>query len=52
MKKRFYKKHKMATKISDDVMKHGILIGCHHGLTNQEIEYMLKVIKRFLSKYK
>ena len=38
--------------ISDDVMRHGILIGCHHGLTNIEIKYMLKVIKKFLEKYK
>ena len=33
-------------------MKNGILIGCHHGLTNIEIKYMLQVIKRFLEKYK
>ena len=52
MKKRFFKRHKEATIISDDVMKHGILIGCHHGLTNTEIRYMLKVIKKFIEKYK
>ena len=51
MKKRIFKKHKAATTISDDVMKHGILIGCHHGLTKSEISYMLKVIKNFLVKY-
>ena len=27
MKKRFFKRHKEATIVSDDVMKHGILIG-------------------------
>ena len=52
MKKRIFKRHKEATIVSDDVMKHGILIGCHHGLTNIEIKYMLKVIKKFLEKYK
>ena len=51
MKKRHFKKHKAATKVSDDVMKHGILIGCHHGLTNPEITYMIKTIKKFLTKY-
>jgi CDP-6-deoxy-D-xylo-4-hexulose-3-dehydrase len=52
MKKRFFKKHKTATIISDDVMKNGILIGCHHGLTKSEISYMVQVIKNFLLKYK
>ena len=51
MKKRHFKKHKAATRVSDDVMKHGILIGCHHGLTNPEITYMIKTIKKFLKKY-
>jgi len=51
MKKRHFKKHKAATRVSDDVMKHGILIGCHHGLTNPEITYMIKTIKKFLTKY-
>ena len=27
---------------SDNVMKNGILIGCHHGLTSKEINYMMK----------
>ena len=51
MKGRSFKKHKTASKISDDVMKHGILIGCHHGLKDSEISYMLNVIKSFLVKY-
>jgi CDP-6-deoxy-D-xylo-4-hexulose-3-dehydrase len=51
MKKRFFRKHKQATTISDDVMKRGILIGCHHGLTKSEISYMIQVIKNFLLKY-
>ena len=51
MKKRFFRKHKQATTISDDVMKHGILIGCHHGLTKSEISYMIHVIKNFLLKH-
>ena len=32
MKNRNFKKHKDCDKIADDVMKNGILIGCHHGM--------------------
>ena len=37
MKSQFYKKCKDATINSDNVMKNGILIGCHHGLNSKEI---------------
>jgi CDP-6-deoxy-D-xylo-4-hexulose-3-dehydrase len=36
---------------ADKVMKNGILIGCHQGLSEAEISYMFKNIKLFLSKY-
>ena len=51
MKNRYFKKHKQANNISDDVMANGILIGCHNGLTNQEINYMLSVMKKFIEKF-
>ena len=51
MKNRYFKKHKQANKVSDDVMANGILIGCHHGLTKQEINYMLSVMKKFIEKF-
>ena len=51
MKNRYFKKHNQANKISDDVMVNGILIGCHHGLTKQEINYMLSVMKKFIEKF-
>ena len=32
MRNKYYKKHSQSHIISDDVMRNGILIGCHHGL--------------------
>ena len=52
MKKRKFRVHKHATKNSEYVMKNGILIGCHHGLKNSEINYMLLTINNFLNKFK
>ena len=52
MKSQFYKKCKDSTINSDNVMKNGILIGCHHGLTNKDINYMLSKFDKFFSKYK
>ena len=52
MKSKFYKKCKNATINSDNVMKNGILIGCHHGLNNKDIRYMLSKFDQFIIKYK
>ena len=52
MKNRYYKKHKKAHEISDDVMKNGILIGCHHGLVKRDLLYIKNTIEQFLNKYK
>ena len=46
MKKRKYKKVKNAEINSNEVMKNGILIGCHHGLRNKDLMY---IINNFLS---
>ena len=51
MKSRFYKKCKDSTINSDNVMKNGILIGCHHGLNNKDIGYMLSKFDKFFTKY-
>ena len=51
MKNRYYKKHKQAHKVSDDVMKNGLLIGCHHGLVKKDLNYMVNTCKKFLYKY-
>ena len=52
MKSKIYKKYKDATVNSDNVMKNGLLIGCHHGLTNKDINYMLSKFDRFFVKFK
>ena len=49
MKDLYYKKHKFAHVVSDDVMKNGILIGCHHGLTSKELKHMCKTFDNFFN---
>ena len=51
MKKKKYKKVKNCSVNSNNIMKNGILIGCHQGLKSNEINYMFKSIKLFLNKY-
>ena len=50
MKKRKYKKVKNAEVNSNNVMKNGILIGCHHGLKNKDLEYIKKIFFDFIKK--
>ena len=50
MKKRYFKKHNDSNRVSDDVMKNGILIGCHHGLKNEELKFICSTFKEYLSK--
>ena len=52
MKGQYYKKHKLAGKVSDDVMKNGILIGCHHGLKSNELKYMCKTFEKYFNSLK
>jgi len=51
MKFKFYKKCKDSTINSDNVMKNGILIGCHHGLTSKDVSYMLSKFDKFFKKF-
>ncbi len=48
MKNKTYKKIKSSFTNSDNVMKNGILIGCHQGLSNKEIDYVIKQVEKFL----
>ena len=48
MKKRIFKKTKNSNINSDDVMENGLLIGCHHGLKNNEIKYIIDTVKKFI----
>ena len=50
MQKRKYKKVKNAEINSNNVMKNGILIGCHHGLKNKDLEYIKKNFLNFIKK--
>ena len=48
MKKRFHKKVKNAEINSNNIMKNGVLIGCHHGLNQKNLNYIKKNISLFL----
>ena len=50
MKKRKYKKVVNSEVNSNKVMKNGILIGCHHGLKNKDLEYIKKTFLNFIGK--
>ena len=52
MKNKYYKKHKKSYIVSDDVMKNGILIGCHHGLKKNDLYRITNTFKKFLSRHK
>jgi len=52
MKNRIYKKHSKCNQIADDVMKNGILLGCHQGMVKKDLNYIFKVFKNFLVKTK
>jgi len=50
MKKRYHKKLKNSESIANDVMKNGILLGCHQGMGKKQLDYIcntfLKMIKK------
>lgn len=46
-----YKMHKNASRVTEEVMKGGLLIGCHHGLDNKHLDRMKEVFTSFLQKY-
>ncbi len=50
MKRRKFKKVKNSEINSNNVMKHGILIGCHHGLKNNDLRYIKNNFSYFIKK--
>ena len=52
MRNKYYKKHNKSHLIRDDVMRNGILIGCHHGLRKKDLNRMTNIFKKLLDKYK
>ena len=47
MKNLYYKSHKNTAPVANDVMKNGILLGCHQGLTSKELRFMCSTFKKF-----
>ena len=52
MESRVYKKHPKADTIADDVMKNGILLGCHQGMKKDELNYICQIFLNFLKSCK
>ena len=47
MKNLYYKSHKNTALVANDVMKNGILLGCHQGLALKELRYICSIFKKF-----
>jgi CDP-6-deoxy-D-xylo-4-hexulose-3-dehydrase len=48
MKNRKYKKHPKCDRVADDVMINGILLGCHHGMKQSDLQYICNIFKKLL----
>ena len=48
MRNKIYRKTKNSSINSDNIMKNGILVGCHQGLDTFEINFIIKQIKAYL----
>ncbi len=49
MRGRYYKKTKNIDKVADDVMKNGVLLGCHQGMKISELNFMCNTFKRLVA---
>tara|TARA_B110000196_G_C21140044_1_gene663281 strand:+ start:1166 stop:2362 length:1197 start_codon:yes stop_codon:yes gene_type:complete len=50
MKNKHYKKHIKCNIVADDVMKNGILLGCHQGMIKRELDYICNKFKKFIDR--
>ena len=48
MKNKKYKKHPKCAEVADNVMKNGILLGCHQGMKKKELKYICNTFEKFL----
>ena len=48
MKNRVYKKHPKCDAVADDVMKNGILLGCHQGMNTKQLDYICLKFRKFI----
>ncbi len=49
MKNRFFKKGRNINKVADDVMKNGILLGCHQGMKKSELKYICNTFRKLVN---
>lgn len=49
MKNKKFKYHKNCNTVADDVMKNGILIGCHQGMNISDINFICKKFHKFIN---
>ena len=49
MKGRYYKKTKNIDKVADDVMKYGVLLGCHQGMKISELNFICNTFNRLIA---
>ncbi len=50
MKNKNFKKHSMCDYVANDVMKNGILLGCHQGMIMSDLKYICRTFEKFLKK--
>ena len=50
MKNRVYKKHPKCDHVANNVMRNGILLGCHQGMKKNEIKYICDIFNKFIKK--
>ena len=49
MKNKKFKYHKNCNTVADDVMKNGILVGCHQGMNISDINFICKKFHKFIN---
>ena len=49
MKNKIFKKHPKCGEIADDVMKNGILLGCHQGMIKSDLDYICNTFKKLIN---
>ena len=50
IKNKKFKKLKNSENVANDVMKNGILIGCHQGIGENDIKYIFNTFKKFINR--
>ena len=48
MKNKNYKKHSQCNNVANDVMKNGILLGCHQGMVKKDLDFICNKFLKFI----